>query len=248
MKQFYGLLGFPLTHSFSRTFFNEKFESEGVNAEYLNFEIPDISTIKEIIVNYPELCGLNVTIPYKEAVIPFLDDMDETARKIGAVNVIKFIRSKGKLKLKGYNSDVIGFSESIRPMLGQNHTHALILGSGGASKAVHYGLDALGIESVYVSRTPGKGQFTYEDLTAAVMDKYKVIINTTPLGMYPRIDSAPALPYDLITPQHLAYDLLYNPDETLFMKKAKQRGAEVKNGLEMLLLQAFAAWDIWQSR
>lgn len=246
MKQLYGLIGYPLTHSFSKVFFNEKFEAENIPAEYRNFEIADISQFREIILNYPALRGLNVTLPYKKAVIPFLDELDETARAVGAVNVIRFIREKGKLILKGYNSDVTGFSESITPLLNDERKHALILGTGGASKAVEYALRKLGVTSEFVSRTPSGGQLGYGDLNAEVMARYKVIVNTTPLGMYPRVDACPDIPYELLTPSHLLYDLLYNPDETVFMKKGRRYGATVKNGLEMLLLQAFVAWDIWQ--
>ena len=214
-KQLYGLLGYPLIHSFSKTFFNEKFIAENIPAEYINFEIDKIELIKKVIVENPELMGLNVTLPYKEAVIPYMNEMDETARMIGAVNVIKFIREKGKLKLKGFNSDIIGFTDSIRPLLNSEHKKGLILGTGGASKAVWYGLLCL------------------------------VIINTTPLGMYPHTATCPPIPYEQLTNKHLVYDLIYNPDQTLFMEKASKQGAVTKNGLEMLLLQAFASWDIW---
>ena len=234
--QKYGLLGYPLGHSFSKTYFNQKFEAEKIDAEYLNFEIPSIKEIKNVIKENPELNGLNVTIPYKEQVIPYLDDLDDDARQIGAVNVIKFTKGLfGKLKLKGYNSDIIGFKQSIDPLLKETHRKALILGTGGASKAVFH-----------VSRKPKEFCITYDEITPKTMEQYTVIVNTTPLGMFPNIDSCPDIPYDLLTPNHLLYDLLYNPDETLFMKKGKEKGAVVKNGLEMLLLQAFAAWEIWQ--
>ena len=222
--QKYGLLGYPLGHSFSKTYFNQKFEAEKIDAEYLNFEIPSIKEIKNVIKENPELNGLNVTIPYKEQVIPYLDDLDDDARQIGAVNVIKFTKGLfGKLKLK-----------------------ALILGTGGASKAVFHGLKQLGVGATLVSRKPKEFCITYDEITPKTMEQYTVIVNTTPLGMFPNIDSCPDIPYDLLTPNHLLYDLLYNPDETLFMKKGKEKGAVVKNGLEMLLLQAFAAWEIWQ--
>lgn len=247
IERIYGLIGFPLTHSFSQTYFNQKFESEGISARYLNFELPDIGDLMEVIAEYPTLSGLNVTIPYKEQVIPYLDDIDDDARKIGAVNVIKFVRKKGNdIKLKGYNSDVIGFSDSIKPLIGHDRKKALILGTGGAAKAVRQGLSNLGVESVMVSRTAREGVITYGDLTPEIMDSHKVIVNTTPLGMYPHVDECPDIPYHLLTPAHLCYDLLYNPDVTLFMKKAAEMGAETKNGLEMLLLQAFVSWQIWQ--
>ena len=243
----YGLLGYPLGHSFSRNYFNQKFEAERIDAEYLNFEIPEIKEIKNVIKENPELNGLNVTIPYKEQVIPYLDDLDEDARLIGAVNVIKFSKGLfGKVKLKGYNSDIIGFKQSIEPLLKEHHRKALILGTGGASKAVFQGLKQLGVASTFVSRKAKEYCITYEEITPKVMEQYTVIVNTTPLGMYPNVNAYPDIPYDLLTSDHLLYDLLYNPDETLFMRKGKEKGAVVKNGLEMLLLQAFAAWEIWQ--
>ena len=243
----YGLLGYPLGHSFSRNYFNQKFEAERIDAEYLNFEIPEIKEIKNVIKENPELNGLNVTIPYKEQVIPYLDDLDEDARLIGAVNVIKFSKGLfGKVKLKGYNSDIIGFKQSIEPLLKEHHRKALILGTGGASKAVFQGLKQLGVASTFVSRKAKEYCITYEEITPTVMEQYTVIVNTTPLGMYPNVNACPDIPYDLLTSDHLLYDLLYNPDETLFMRKGKEKGAVVKNGLEMLLLQAFAAWEIWQ--
>lgn len=243
----YGLLGYPLGHSFSKTYFNQKFEAEKIEAEYVNFEIPNIKEIKNVLKENPDLNGLNVTIPYKEQVISFLDDLDEDARQIGAVNVIKFSKGMfGRIRLKGYNSDVIGFKQSIEPLLTESHRKALILGTGGASKAVFQGLKQLGVGSTFVSRAPKEFCITYEEITPKVMEQYTVIINTTPVGMFPNINACPQIPYDLLTADHLLYDLLYNPDETLFMKKGKEKGAVVKNGLEMLLLQAFAAWEIWQ--
>ena len=241
----FGLIGYPLGHSFSKNFFNQKFQSEGINAEYINFEIPTIGEVTNILLSNPDLVGLNVTIPYKEQVIPYLDELDADAKAIGAVNVIKIRRQTGKLKLIGYNSDIIGFTDSIEPLLEPQHKKALILGTGGASKAIFHGLKKLGVEAKFVTRTPKEGMFTYEDLTKEVMDEYKVIVNCTPVGMYPRANEYPNIPYEYITPNHLLYDLLYNPDTTLFMKKGADKGAVVKNGLEMLLLQAFAAWDIW---
>lgn len=241
----YGLIGYPLGHSFSKNYFNEKFHSESIDAEYLNFEIPNIKDINSVLVNNPELVGLNVTIPYKEQVIPYLDEIDPDASAIGAINVIRIIRQKGKTRLIGYNSDIIGFMQSIEPLLEPQHKKALILGTGGSSKAIFHGLKKLGVEAKFVSRTPKVGMFTYEDLTPEVMDEYKVIVNCTPVGMYPRADEYPNIPYEYLTPNHLLYDLLYNPNTTLFMKKGADKGAVTKNGIEMLLLQAFAAWDIW---
>lgn len=242
----YGLIGYPLGHSFSVGYFNEKFKAEHIDAEYLNFEIPSIDRFMEVVEEHPNLCGLNVTIPYKQQVIPFLDELDKTAAAIGAVNVIKVVRlPKGKVKLVGYNSDVIGFCQSIEPLLTAHHTHALVLGTGGASKAVTYGLKSLGLQPVYVSRTKRENILCYNDLSPEVMAQYSVIVNTSPVGMYPKVDQCPDIPYNLLTPNHLLYDLIYNPDETLFLKKGKAHGAVTKNGLEMLLLQAFAAWNIW---
>ena len=245
--QKYGLVGYPLKHSFSIGYFNEKFSSEKIEAEYINFEIPDINNFPEIIEANPNLHGLNVTIPYKEKVIPYLDELDKQAAAIGAVNVIKIIRNKGgKPKLIGYNSDIIGFTQSIQPLLQSHHKKALILGTGGASKAVFHGLKNLGIEAKFVSRTARFGMLTYEELNAEIIKEYTVIVNSTPVGMYPKVDACPDIPYEAITSEHLLYDLLYNPNITLFMKKGEAKGAVTKNGLEMLLLQAFAAWEIWQ--
>ena len=245
-EKIYGLIGFPLGHSFSQDYFNRKFDAENISARYLNFEIPDIGDFMEIVSQYPMLSGLNVTIPYKQQVIPYLTAIDPVAEQIGAVNVIKIERTKGgNPTFVGYNSDVVGFSDSIAPMLNEKRCRALILGTGGAAKAVEYALQNLGVATTFVSRTKREGMLTYEELTPEVMVQNLVIVNTTPLGMYPHTEECPDIPYDCITPEHLCYDLLYNPDVTLFMRKAQERGAEVKNGLEMLLLQAFEAWLIW---
>ncbi len=244
----YGLIGYPLGHSFSMNFFNHKFEAERIDAEYVNFEIPDINMLMEVISENANLNGLNVTIPYKEQVLPYLDELDADAAKIGAVNVIKFINDKGDLKLKGYNSDIIGFMDSIEPLIKPHMTKALILGTGGASKAVYWGLKKLGIESQFVSRKHSKDAITYGEINKEVMTSHHVIVNTTPLGMYPNIDECPDIPYSMLSDKHLCYDLLYNPDETLFMKESKKHGANVKNGLEMLLLQAFASYQIWTGK
>ena len=248
-KNIYGLVGLHLVHSFSENFFNQKFESEEINAKYVNFEIPHIDDFKRIIENNSNLNGLNITIPYKEQIIPFLDEIDSTAKEIGAINVIKFITNhNGVTKLKGYNTDVIGFYKSIKPLLKPIHTHALILGTGGAAKAIAHGLKTIGVKFKFVSRTPNNEVLSYKELTPIVMDKYKVIINTTPLGMYPNINSCPNIPYEFISTNHICYDLTYNPDITLFLKKSKEQGATIKNGLEMLILQAEAAWEIWQQK
>lgn len=257
-RKLYGLLGYPLGHSFSRAFFNNKFAQEGIDAEYLNFELPAVEDLPRLLAEHPDLCGLNVTIPYKQAVIPYLDELSEEAAAIGAVNVIRITHSPERLcsmvspssplqaprpHLKGFNSDIIGFTESIRPLLQPHHRRALVLGTGGASKAICRGLEKLGLEWQYVSRK--RPSLTYSDITPALLADYTVIVNCTPLGMFPRIDSAPEIPYAALSPRHLLYDLVYNPDITLFMREGRRFGATVKNGLEMLHLQALASWRFW---
>lgn len=241
----YGLIGYPLGHSFSKSYFNEKFANEGINAKYINFEIPTIDALPEILDSNPELKGFNVTIPYKEKVISFLDTISPEARAIGAVNVVKVIHKGKDIKLKGYNSDVIGFTKSIEPLLDKSQKKALILGTGGASKAINYGLQSLGLETVFVSRYERPGTIQYDKITPEIIKEYNVVINCTPCGMYPHTDECPKLPYEAMDTHTLLYDLIYNPDETLFMKNGKKYGATVKNGLEMLLLQAFASWEFW---
>ena len=241
----YGLIGFPLGHSFSKNYFNQKFTDEKIDAEYVNFEIPSIENLTEILETNLNLKGLNVTIPYKQKVISYLDSLSPEARAIGAVNVIR-ITHKGKdTLLKGYNSDVIGFTRSIEPLLQPYHKKALILGTGGASKAINYGLKSLGLETVFVSRYERPGTIQYKSLTPEIIKEYNVIVNCTPCGMYPHADECPDIPYKAMNEKNLLYDLLYNPNETLFMKKGAAQGAKVKNGLEMLLLQAFASWEFW---
>ena len=245
----YGLIGYPLGHSFSRKFFTEKYEKEGIDAQYLNFEIPSIEEFPNIIKNNPTLKGLNVTIPYKQQVMQYLDDISEEAKAIGAVNVVKCQLStvNCQLHLTGYNSDVIGFVNSIKPLLKPHHKKALILGTGGASKAIHYGLTKkLSMETLFVSRTAREGMITYEEVTSEVLKEYEVIVNCSPVGMYPHVDECPALPYEAMNENNLLYDLVYNPLETLFMKKGAAQGATVKNGLEMLHLQAIASWEFWE--
>lgn len=237
----YGIIGYPLGHSFSRAFFTEKFQREHIDAEYVNFEIASANMLPGIVQANPNLCGLNVTLPHKEAVIPMLDELSDEAKEIGAVNVIRV--SDGRLK--GFNSDIIGFMDSIRPLLKPWHQHALVLGTGGASRAIRVGLQRLGIEWTYVSRTPAPGRLTYADLTSELMEHYQVIVNCSPVGMFPRVDACPDIPYQFLTGRHLLYDLVYNPQETLFLKCGAERGAAVKNGLEMLHLQALASWRFW---
>ena len=241
----YGLIGYPLAHSFSISYFNEKFESEGIDAVYENFEIPQIDDVKEIIHSNPDLKGFNVTIPYKQQVLKYIKELSPEAKAIGAVNVIRIEHKGNKTVLKGFNSDVIGFTKSIEPILNTYHKKALILGTGGAAKAVQYGLQSLGIETLFVSRTKKKNAITYEEVTADIVREYNVIVNCTPVGMYPHIDECPKLPYEAMDSHTLLYDLLYNPDETKFLRLGAERGATVKNGLEMLLLQAFVSWEIW---
>ncbi|MCI6555969.1 MAG: shikimate dehydrogenase [Prevotella sp.] len=243
----YGLIGYPLGHSFSIGYFNEKFQNECIDATYENFEIPSIENLTEILDSNPELKGLNVTIPYKEKVISYLDSISPEARAIGAVNVIKVTHKGNKTELKGYNSDVIGFTQSIEPLLERYHKKALVLGTGGASKAIIFSLKSLGIETLTVSRFERHGCVRYEDITPEMIKEYNVIVNCTPCGMYPQTDDCPNLPYEAMDSHTLLYDLIYNPDETLFLKKGKAQGATVKNGLEMLLLQAFASWNFWNS-
>ncbi|MFV0420511.1 MAG: shikimate dehydrogenase family protein [Dysgonomonas sp.] len=242
----YGIVGNPLVQSFSPRFFSEKFQREGIDAQYLKFEIPEISVFPEIISANANIKGLNVTIPYKEKIIPFLDELDPQAREIGAINVIKVSIEDGQIKLIGYNSDIIGFQNSIAPLIKKDiHKKALILGTGGASKAVAKGLKNLGLECIFVSRTKKENQLTYEELDKDIFDTYTVIVNASPLGTFPDIDNAPDIPYQYITRNHLLYDLVYNPAETKFLRLGREKGSIAKNGAEMLELQALAAWDIW---
>ena len=242
----YGLIGYPLSHSFSKGFFAEKFAREGIQGcLYDSFSIPAITDLTTLINQYGvQLQGLNVTIPYKQAVIPFLDELSPAAETMKAVNCIHFKDGK---KI-GYNTDAIGFRRSLEPLLKPHHEKALVLGTGGAAKAVQYVLEALNIPYRLVSRKAVAGVITYDDLNADLMADHTVIVNTTPLGMYPNADAAPALPYEHITPQHLLYDLIYNPALTAFLQKGADKGATIKNGHEMLILQAEASWEIWNEK
>lgn len=246
-KKIYGLVGYPLGHSFSRKFFTEKFEAEHINAEYRNFEFSDLWEFAPLIGLNDSLCGFNVTIPYKEKIMAFLKSISPEAREIGAVNTVKISHTtSGEIYLSGYNTDIVGFTESIRPHLkGGNHSKALVLGTGGASKAIVAGLRKLSIEPTLVSRTPAEGRLTYSDLTPEVMTSHTVIVNTTPLGMWPNVDSCPPIPYELLTSAHVCFDAVYNPDPTLFMSLAEKQGATAIGGLEMLHIQALTAWQIW---
>lgn len=241
----YGIIGRPLGHSFSPGFFNEKFKNENIDAVYEKFELPQIEALQEVLASTPELCGFNVTIPYKQQVMEYLDEISDEARAIGAVNVVRIFHEGKKTRLKGYNSDIIGFTRSIEPLLNPYHKKALILGTGGASKAIEYGLKNLGLETLKVSRRAIQGTIQYEQITPELIKEYNVIVNCTPVGMYPHVEECPALPYEAMDDHTLLYDLIYNPDETLFMKKGLENGAVVKNGLEMLLLQAYVSWEFW---
>ena len=242
----YGLIGFPLGHSFSISYFNQKFQDEGIDAIYENYEISTIDALDEILSSNPNLRGLNVTIPYKEKVMPYLDHISPEARAIGAVNVIKVIHEGNDVILKGYNSDVIGFTKSIEPMLDSKwHKKALILGTGGASKAIDFGLRNLGLETVFVSRFERQGTIQYQSITPEIIREYNVIVNCTPLGMYPKTEVCPNLPYEAMDSHTILYDLIYNPDETLFMKRGAEYGAQPTNGLERLRLKAVASSAFW---
>ncbi|MDR1884350.1 MAG: shikimate dehydrogenase [Prevotella sp.] len=242
----YGIVGNSLAHSFSPRYFTGKFAKENIDAEYVKFEIPDISLFPDIVNSHANLKGMNVTIPYKEKIIQYLDELDPPAKELGAVNVIKFLRDGDRVRLAGYNSDIIGFRNSIGPSIDRNiHRKALILGTGGASKAVAGGLRSLGLDFTCVSRTPKAGQLAYRDLDESTFNEYTVIVNASPLGTFPNVDEAPDIPYQYLTSGCLLYDLVYNPAETKFLRLGKERGSKVKNGSEMLELQALAAWDIW---
>jgi len=241
----YGLIGYPLTHSFSQKYFTEKFEREGISGcVYVNFPIASIDELPAVLAD-PELCGLNVTIPYKEQVLAFLDERSPVVAAIGACNCI---RIEGGI-LTGHNTDVVGFEQSLLPKLGSHHRRALVLGTGGAAKAVEYVLGRLGIAYRLVTRRPraGTSDLGYEQVDAAVLRSHTLVVNTTPLGMYPKVDECPSLPYEAAGPEHYFFDLVYNPDRTLFLLKAGERGAVVENGHEMLLLQAEESWRIWNS-
>ena len=241
----FGLVGYPLGHSFSKKYFNEKFADENIDAEYKNFEIEDINEVTDII-NHNDIFGLNVTIPHKISVIPLLSQIDPIAEAIGSVNVIKIIRTDNGIITRGYNTDAIGFTTSIKPLIQPHHRRALVLGTGGASKAVVYALQQLlGIDVQSVSRNPAPGIITYADLDSKIMESHTVVINATPLGMYPHVETHPDIPYRLLSPQHLCFDLTYNPSVTTFMRMSSEFGAKTCNGKGMLIGQALAAWDIW---
>lgn len=244
----FGLIGYPLAHSFSKKFFTEKFAEEGIaDHQYELFPIENIAAVVSLIAADDSLAGLNVTIPHKVGIMAYLNELDQAAETIGAVNCISIQHKEGQAWLKGFNTDAYGFQESLKPYLKKHHTHALILGDGGAAKAVKYVLDQLQITYLSVVRTAAPNAILYSDLTEDLLQKNHVIINTTPLGTFPNVEAAPAIPYQWLTDQHLAYDLVYNPEETEFLKRAKAKGAVIKNGFEMLQLQAERSWFIWNS-
>ena len=238
----YGLIGHPLKHSQSRFFFNEKFEYEGLDCLYQHFDLKSLDELHEVMERYPDLCGFNVTIPYKEAIIPLLDEIDAVAKEVGAVNVVTVREGK----LKGYNTDVYGFEQLLdRATNGKEIDHALVLGTGGASKAVQYVLRQKGIPFSLVSRDAEKGDYTYDALTDEILSQNHLITNTTPLGMFPRIDDFPDLHYQALSKKHTLIDLIYNPKETAFMELGKTWGAKVFNGMQMFEEQAKKTWEIF---
>jgi shikimate dehydrogenase len=243
LRRRFGLLGRNISYSFSKGYFTEKFSKEHFEGcTYENFDIQEINAFTELKENNTDLNGLNVTIPYKEAVIPFLDKLSKNAIQIGAVNTIKFTK---KGKLKGYNTDYYGFKKSLEPLLEPHHKKALILGTGGASKGVAFALDQLDITYTFVSREAKENCIDYSLINATTFDNYQIIINCTPVGTSPNVDLFPLIPYEFFTEKHIAYDLIYNPAETQFLSKAKAQGAQIKNGLDMLIFQAEKAWKIW---
>lgn len=244
----YGLLGYPLTHSFSKRYFTEKFEAEKINSTYQNFEIDTIQKFPDVIKNNPEIFGLNVTIPYKEQVLQFLDELNDSASEIKAVNTIRVTRTETGVHLKGYNTDTYGFESALKPLLKEHHTKALILGTGGASKALKYVLSKLNIEYISASiEELQEKEITYEDIDEKMMAERLLIINATPLGTYPKVDASPNIPYEFITDKHLLFDLVYNPEVTQFLAKGLAKGASIKNGYDMLLGQAEKAYEIWNN-
>ena len=244
----FGLLGFPLGHSFSKTYFTEKFKAEKIDAEFVNFESANIGQTLQVIKTTPSLKGFAVTIPYKEKIIPYLDYISEEAQKIGAVNSVKVEYTIAGPILTGYNTDILGFKESLLQFIQTSPTQALLLGTGGAAKAVRHALASLGIEVLTVSRTPHSPSEIAYDQVAHFLPNTPLIINATPVGMWPNVTDCPDIPYHLLTPTHYLFDLIYNPDITEFMYRGKQQGAQIKNGLQMLHLQADYSWELWNTR
>ena len=241
----YGLIGHPLKHSLSRHYFNEKFEYEGLDCLYQHFDLKSLDELQEVMEKYPDLCGFNVTIPYKKAIIPLLDDIDPVAKEVGAVNLLKITDGK----LKGYNTDVYGFEQLLdRAINGKTIEHALILGTGGASKAVQYVLQQKGIVYALVSRDAAKGDYTYDMLTDDILNQHHLIINTTPLGMFPQTDEFPDLHYQGLSKKHVLIDLIYNPKETAFMELGRTWGAKAYGGMQMFEEQAKKTWEIFKGQ
>lgn len=248
MRKF-GLIGFPLSHSFSKKFFTGKFQKEGItDCKYELFPIEKVGSLPELIAEHEELEGINVTIPHKLGVMQFLDEIDEAAAEIGAVNCISIDRRSGNPFLKGFNTDAYGFEESLLPMLEPAHKKAMVFGDGGAAKAVKYVLKKLNIPYLVVSRKPDADGLAYAAITPELLEEYTILINTTPLGMSPNVDTFPDIPYEALSGKHLSYDLVYNPEETAFLKKSGDRGAKIKNGIDMLYLQAERSWYIWNRK
>lgn len=243
MKTF-GLIGHPLSHSFSKAWFTAKFEREGLDCQYLNFDLESLDRLPSLREQYPELLGFNVTHPYKESILPYLDELDPVAAEVGAVNTVKVLRDG---RLKGFNTDVTGFATllSTHAIIGKERPSALILGTGGASKAVQYTLEKQEFQYQIVSRTQGLADFTYESLTKEIIESHRLIINATPIGMAPLLNEAPPIPYEALTSHHILIDLIYNPEETLFLQKGQAAGASTLNGLTMLHAQASASWCCW---
>jgi shikimate dehydrogenase len=258
----FGLIGYPLGHSFSASYFAEKFKKEGIDAVYRNFPLESVEEFKDLVrgreglktsqeglkTRHGELRGLNVTVPYKQEIIPFLDSLSETAKAIGAVNTISFRRDKGQLFLSGDNTDVIGFRRSLEQHLKSHHDSALVLGTGGASRAVIYVLSKLGIDYKLVSRSSGDKKISYAELKEKMVDDTPLIINTTPLGTYPKVETFPPIPYKAISSDHLLFDLVYNPAKTEFLARGEKKGASIVNGYDMLVYQAEASWKIWNRK
>ena len=244
----YGLIGFPLGHSFSKKYFTEKFAADQINdCSYENFPIDSVDRLPDLIRDNTDLCGLNVTIPHKTNILKYVDVMDTPVMEIGAANVLKLKRIKGVLQIYGYNSDITGIRDSLMPFISGNLKNALILGTGGSSRAVDYTLKKLGIHYSFVSRKNGPGLINYRDINASMIEKTDLIINTTPLGMYPDITSKPEIDYDLLNENHILFDLVYNPEMTSFLKMGKERGCKIITGLKMLYSQAERSWEIWNN-
>ncbi len=246
--ELYGLIGKTLKHSFSGDYFSRKFKKKGIDAEYRLWEMEELPDLHLFAAEHPALRGFNVTIPFKREVALFMDTLDKRAQLTGSVNVVKVIREGKKVFLKGYNTDVVGFEKSLKPLIRRRkRLRALVLGSGGSAHSVACVLRKQGIYFNFVTRQPKKLEMMgYSWITPAIMREFKLIVNTTPVGMYPHVDQAPEIPYEWLTSDHILFDLVYNPEETLFLKKGREKGAVTKNGLEMLKIQAEASWKIWR--